>query len=104
MTDHESTVPYTVLVDDYSLCGASPSSPQMRAIQVEVPGPEHAAGTAEVVVALETWRRRYPDRGEPQEEHTPEGDADWIGCMESVSTIAVIEGWPVLMIGDDIPA
>lgn len=92
---------YTVIVADY---GEHPTIPRTRAIlSPDQPTPEHAAGLAEVIVATETWERRYPDQGEPYDAE-PRMDDEWIACMESVSTLAVIEGTPTVILEDDIYA
>lgn len=91
---------YTVILHDYS---EHPAHPETRAMQVEAPMPEGAAGVAEVIVATETWHRRYPEQGEPHNAN-PSMDDEWIDCMQSVGTVAVIEGHPRTFIDDEIYA
>lgn len=89
---------FTVILHSY---GEHPSVPRTHAVQVEGNSPEDAAGVAEVVIASETWKRRYPEMGEPQDANPPM-DEEWISCMESVGTLVVIEGHPKTFIDDDI--
>lgn len=89
---------YTVIINDYA---EHVSFPVVKAIQVTAESPESAAGVAEVVVATEIWKRRYPELGEPHEQD-PRMDDEWIDCMEAAGTLAVIEGNVKTWIADEI--
>lgn len=91
---------FTVILADYS---EHASSPRTRVVQVTAETPESAASVAEVVIASETWHRRYPEMGEPTDVE-PRMDDEWIDCMDSVGTLAVIEGHPNTFIDDAIYA
>ena len=90
---------FTVILADYSERSMSWTSPTTRVVQVEGNSPEDAAGTAEVVIASETWKRRHPNVAIGA---NPQMDDEWITCMESVGTLVVIEGHPKTFIDDDI--
>jgi hypothetical protein len=89
---------YTVIICDYS---EHASSPTTRAVKVEGTSPEDAASMAEVTIATEIWKRRYPELGEPYDQD-PRMDDEWMDCMESVGTKAVIEGRPKIYVEDEI--
>jgi hypothetical protein len=89
---------YTVILADSS---EHPTVPRTRVVQVEAHSPEDAASIAEVTIASETWHRRYPEMGEP-ENAEPRMDDEWIDCMESVGTLTVIEGHPQTFTDDEI--
>lgn len=90
---------YTVILADHSV---HRNVDVTRALKVEGGFPEDAAGNAETALASEIWNRRYPDRGQPETHPDEFSDEDWIACMESVSTLAVIVGHPRVFVEDDI--
>ncbi len=93
---------YTVIVLDHG----SERWAVTKAVQTTGHSPEDAASDAECEVALNVWKHRHPGCTDPND--VPEGwsiterDCAWIDCMESVETIAVIEGHPRTYVEDAI--
>jgi hypothetical protein len=98
IVNQEVKLKFTVIVCDYS---EHASSPTTRAVKVTGTSPEDAASAAEVEIATEIWNRRYPELGEPYDQN-PRMDDEWIDCMESAGTKAVIAGHPKVYVEDEI--
>lgn len=95
--------PYTVIVQDHS---EHPTVPRTHSITAWGKHPEDASGEAECGQAIEVWKRRFPQCPDPIEvpEDWTEQERDdaWRACMESVATLAVIEGHPQVWVEDAI--
>lgn len=88
---------YTVVLKDYSEYVAGIT----RVLRASGHNPESAAGDAECDLAIEIWKRRYPEIDHLRSAELGMDEA-WIACMESVATLAVIEDHPTVYFEDGI--
>lgn len=97
MTDRD----FTVVLKDYGHPSGPPGTGETVVVRARGATPEHAAGEAECGVAIEIWKQRWPELDVLKSAELGMDD-EWMACMESVHTLAVIDGLPTVWFEDGI--